>query len=361
MLVAFARSGRFDLELPELIWRGVPDGQVTDAAQVDMVVDDFLLKHRLSDGTTVVEEFVLEHPELPDDERDLLLSWLNAVDGVFEVAGKERDAVMLFNLTDGLTYRTRSSMGRQVFRPLRKGMFLVGRLVPLRDDWLTSGYLSFLQASERDQALVIAAEHALDHPEAVLRNPAKLAEARSMLGEQHKVFTDLFGADLIVVPGREVLGKLETFRRRIAEEQGSDEPSEGQAEDYPQELLAAESVAIHFVEVVGLCFYPGYHLLQELFAEPALITSQRHREVLWGMLRDSRLSPEPLRQLAARDPAKASQVFAGLFWRKDGFDWEADGEALLRRCKPSYFDGSVLPRSVPLSRPLIEAYQRALR
>jgi hypothetical protein len=360
MLVAFARSDRFELELSALIWQEFPDGQVAAESQINTIVDDFLLKHRLAGGSTVVEEFVLAHPELPDEERDLLLSWLNAVDGIFEVAGKERDAVLLLNVIDELTYRTRSNLGGML-RPVRKGMFVVGRVVPLGDDWLMSGYLSVLPASERDQLLTIAAVRALQHPEAVFRNPVKLAQARSALAQQRKIFVDLFGADLIVAPGPEVPERVKAFRDRLAGQKGSDALSRILAADFPDELLAAESVALHFATNEGLSFYPDYHLLEELFTNPELITSPDHREVLWGTLRAPDVSPEPLRRLAARDPAKASQVFTDLLWRNDGFSWSDDGEDLLRRSKPSYFDGTVLPQNVPLSPALTNAYQRAIQ
>jgi hypothetical protein len=95
----------------------------------------------------------------------------------------------------------------------------------------------------------------------------------------------------------------------------------------------------------------------ELFSEPALISRRRYRETLSGFLRDPDTTPEPLRRLAARDPAKASTVFAKLLKRKRGFSWDTDGEQLLRRSKPSYFDGTALPRTVPLSKLLSNALQ----
>lgn len=65
--------------------------------------------------------------------------------------------------------------------------------------------------------LAIAAEQAMSNPEAVFRNPAKLAEARRMLAEHQAVFVGLFGSDLIVVPGEEVPGRVEAFYRRLRE------------------------------------------------------------------------------------------------------------------------------------------------
>src|SRR5260370_40216076 len=137
-----------------------PDGMVTDESVFSMVLDDFVLQHRLPSGTTVVEEFVAARPELTDAERDMLLSWRDVVEGVFDITGKERDAVVLFNFLDELTYRARSNLGRRAFKPLKKGMILVGRLVRAGDDWSVSGNPVVLPASARDQMLAAAAEQA---------------------------------------------------------------------------------------------------------------------------------------------------------------------------------------------------------
>lgn len=155
-------------------------------------------------------------------------------------------------------------------------------------------------------------------------------------------------------------GKVEAFHRHLAQQaRPGAEPAQIPTLDLPEGLLDADSVAIHFVAGEGLTFYPDYHLLEELFSDPALISRRRYRETLSDFLRDPDTSPEPLRRLAARDPAKASTVFARLLKRKRGFSWDADGEELLRRSKPSYFDGSSLPRTVPLSNVLSDALQRS--
>ncbi len=359
MLRDFALSPRFDREWSAVLERHFPGRVVTDESVFSMVLDQFLLQHRLPSGTTVVEEFVAARPELTDAERDMLLGWRDVVEGTFDITGQDRDALVLFNLVDELTYRARSNLGRKAFKPLKKGMILVGRLVRAGDDWMVSGNPAAFPASARDQMLAAVAEYAMRSPEAVFRNPAKLAEARRIAAEHREMFVDLFGADLIVVPGTEVPGKVETFHRRLAQQARPDaEPPETEPVDLPDHILAADSVAIHFVEGEGLSFYPDYHLLEELFSRPALISRPRYREALSGFLRDPDTSPEPLRRLAARDPAKASVVFAGLLKRKRGFSWDADGEQLLRRSKPRYFDEAPLPRTVPLSGLLSDALRR---
>jgi hypothetical protein len=128
MLVDFALSPRFDREFSAAIARAFPGGVATDESVFSMAFDHFALQHKLPSGTTVVEKFVAAHPELADAERDMLLGWRDVVEGTFEITGKERDAVVLFNFVDELTYRARSNLGRKAFKPLKKGMILLARL-----------------------------------------------------------------------------------------------------------------------------------------------------------------------------------------------------------------------------------------
>ena len=116
MLVEFALSPRFDRELSAVIARSFPDGVVTDESMFSMVLDHFALQHRLPSGRTVVEAFAAAHPELTDAERDMLLGWRDVIEGVFDITGKDRDALVLFNFLDELTYRARSNLGPKSFR-----------------------------------------------------------------------------------------------------------------------------------------------------------------------------------------------------------------------------------------------------
>ena len=362
MLVDFALSPLFDRELSAEIARNFPDMIVDDEAAFSMVLDHFVLQHRLQSGITVVDAFVAAHSELTAAERDMLLGWRDVVEGMFEVTGKDRGAVILFNVVDEVTYRAQSNLGPRAFRQLTKGMIVVGRLVPVGESWMVSGNLAAFPASARDVMLASAAKQALSNPELAFRNPAKLAEARSMVARQHEAFADLFGADLIVVPGIEVPDKVQEFERHWAKQVCPDvETPEPVSMDYPDDLLDADSVAIHFAAGEGMSFYPRYHLLEELFGSPTLIARRPYREALSDCLRDPDASPELLRRLAARDPAKASKVFTRLLKRKQGFSWETDGETLLRQHKPAYFDGSLLPRTVVLSKPLSDALRAAHR
>jgi hypothetical protein len=157
-----------------------------------------------------------------------------------------------------------------------------------------------------------------------------------------------------------VSATVDKFHIHVAQRADPDtEPAGLPQLDFPDEFYDSEGVAIFFAEGEGLSFLPDYDLLEELFADPALISRRRYREVLSGFLRDPETSPEPLRRLAARNPRKADVLFTRLLKRKRGFSWERDGEELLRRYKPGYFDGSLLPRTVPLSEQLANALRQS--
>ena len=115
-LVEFSQQPRYDRAFREMLARHGDDAEVWDEDQAILLWDTFLLEHRLRDGRTVVEQFVDAHPELSPREREMLLGWRDVVSGVFEVERRDRDALTLVNLVDDLTYRTRSTAGRSVFR-----------------------------------------------------------------------------------------------------------------------------------------------------------------------------------------------------------------------------------------------------
>jgi hypothetical protein len=291
----------------------------------------------------------------------MMLGWTDDVDGIFEVREKDGDALILHNFFDELTYRTRSNLGEAAFAPVEKSMILVGRLVRAGDDWMVSGNPTVYHPDKRGQILGAAAEHAMSNPKLVFRNPDKLTQARTALAVQHAHFVERFGTDLIVVPAAEAAETANEFYRSLATKaQPDSELRECGPITLPDEWADAQTVGIHFLLDEGLSFTPEFGLIEKAFADPALVVRQEYREALSGHLRDPDASPEPLRRLAAQDPGKASAVFAKLL-KKRGFTWAEHGQALLRKHKPSYFDGTRLPRTVVLSDELTEALQKSRR
>jgi Domain of unknown function (DUF6398) len=162
-LVEFAWSPRFSGRLDQAIDERAA-GPVTSQADVTNVIDHFILQQPLADGRTVVEVFAAEHPSLTDDDRQVLLSWREVVEGVFEIREHAGDSITATSLGDDRTYRIRANTGPAALAPMRPGCFMTARIVPVGDDWMLSGAQQLYSASARPAMLRLAAERATRHP-----------------------------------------------------------------------------------------------------------------------------------------------------------------------------------------------------
>ena len=161
-LVEFACSQRFSGQLDQAL-KEHATGPVASEADVTNVVDHFILQQPLADGRTVAEVFAAEHPELTNDDRQVLLSWREVVDGVFEIRDHAGDSITATNLGDERTYRIRANAGPVALAPMRPGCFMTARIVPVGDDWMLSGAQQLYAASERPAMLRLAADLATGH------------------------------------------------------------------------------------------------------------------------------------------------------------------------------------------------------
>ena len=164
-LVEFACSPRFSGQLDQAL-KEHATGPVASEADVTNVVDHFIVQQPLADGRTVAEVFAAERPDLTDDDRQVLRSWREVVDGVFEVREQAGDSITATSLGDDRTYRIRANAGPASLAPMRPGCFMTVRIVPVGDDWMLSGAQQLYAASERPAMLRLAAELATGHPRA---------------------------------------------------------------------------------------------------------------------------------------------------------------------------------------------------
>jgi hypothetical protein len=369
-LVAFGKSQRFAGEFRSAYANRF--GTARPGNQTDYInfLDRFVLEHRTRDGRTVVEQFIASRPDRSEAERAMLRCWATVVEGIFEVERHDGDAVIMINLVDELTYRVRSNAGPQLLeRPVPETV-LWARVVPFGDDWLLSGALNAAPPEARREMFRAAAEMANTCPAAVFRNPDKIALRWELHHRLRGHFIEFFGADLTIVTGHELAGRMAGFwnyhATRIsaapsqtpdtsASSVDPDAPDEAQPPPVPRtpispDLEQAETVGVMFDEVEGLWFLPEYRLIQEVFADPSLITGRRYREAVSGYLRSQRLPPIALRRLAAQDPDRAGRVFARLLG-KPRVTWQRDGEALLRRYKAGFLRPNAVARRHPAEQP----------
>jgi hypothetical protein len=357
-LVAFVQGPRFARRLEALLFDAVDHDGYVDEGRVVHAIDHFALQHRLSDGRTLVERFVAQRrPRLSEDERDMVLGWRDVVEACFEVRQFDGDAVELHNLLDDLVYRVYSNMGRSAFTKLRKGMFVIGRIVPIHpavDAWLVSGHFAAFPKSARREVAKIAANEITRRPELLRRNPAALERAWEVQAEHRADFIAQVGSDLVVLPPHEVQEMLREHYRRVwrnavaglegkaAKRAAATGPTPEQMGHLPDELMDADTVALVYDEVEGLTFCRDFGRLDALFADPALVRDRTRLALLREYLHDESVSPLAIRRLVQRHPDGADLVFRALL-RKPGFSWQRDGEKLLERHKKPYFEREPVP------------------
>lgn len=363
-LVEFARSARFSVQLDQVL-RESSDGKAVGESDDINIIDHFILQRPLPGGGTVVETFVSARPDLTEADRQMLLGWREVVEGIFEIRERDGDAIIVVNLIDELTYRVWSNVGPGTLAPMEPGRFMIARIVPIDVGWVLSGMQHMYGASQRAVALEVAAELATGHPRLVFRNPEKVTKGWELAAKQRAMFIEFFGSDLVVVPGPEVASRINGFftwyTRRALEEAGSAETSvdanvaaSTPAFRVPAELASAPTVAVACDETEGLMLLANFGLVQEAFENPGLAADPDHRQAVLGYLKADSISAAPFRWLAARDPARASQLFQHLL-KKTSFSWERDGEALLRKHKPWCFGARGNPPVTPLTGELARA------
>jgi hypothetical protein len=302
-----------------------------------------------------VDRFVASRPDLTAADREMLLGWRDPVEGIFEILRKDGDAVILLNLVDDLEYRTYSNLGRAAFRPLPRGGFVHGRLVPIRPvpgAWLVSGSMSAYRKSGAAQVAQAAMKLATRRPELVFRNPEKIEQGWQQMRQDRAEFVEFFGGDEFVLPPGEVEERLNAYYRHHQEAAIARRP--GRFRDrhvpgldaplftLPPELADFDTVGVIFDEVDGLNFYPDYGMLRDLFGDPAFAADKEYADVLRGYLRSETIAPLPLLRLAAAHPDTVDAVFKKIL-RKPNFTWAEHGEALLRRRKAWYYEHEPRP------------------
>jgi len=355
-LMEFAQQPRYGQAFNDLLASERAEAEMVDGESLMILWDYFLLEHQLRNGRRVVEQFVDARRDLSELERATLLGWREVVQGPFEVQKRAGPALEVVNLVDELTYRVRSNVGPSVFRQMPRRSFLITRLVPVGDEWMLSGPTRVLRPADRDVAYRLALDLSLRIPEAVYRNPEKLAAAWEIQRTDRARFVRFFGSDLVVLPGDQVSDRMDAYLAFCSDEvsRAATPPvrpggrSARRLPELPPDLTEAETVGLIYDEVEGLCFFAEFGVVEAAFADPDLLRLRHYRAHVLSYLRDDSVQPLVLRRLAERDPHRAGVLFRRLL-KRPRFDWSSDGEDLLREFKAEHFDRPPRPRVSPVS------------
>lgn len=332
----FSRNPRFDRAFRHEIRARF--GRIVTGSEEELsnFFDWFIQEHRLRDGRTVTEAFADSTPDLTADEQEFLRGWRHVREGIFEVTGRDGDALLADNLIDELPYRIHANVGPPVFNRMPTGSFLVTRIVPVATDWLLSGSPAILGIDQEADVLSLAARLVTERRDLVYLNPDKLARGWEIQHAQHQAFVEHFGTDEIMTDPDRLTETMRGYWTRLGNSALADNLDTSWIHD------SVETIGIIYDQTAGLGYYADYALACDAFADPDLVRQRRYRETIKAYLDDDEVDPVPLVRLAARYPDNASRVLR-LALGKPAFRWATDGEALLRTKKAAWYSNEHLP------------------
>jgi hypothetical protein len=168
-------------------------------------------------------------------------------------------------------------------------------------------------------------------------------------------FVAFFGADELVLPTLEAEGRLNAYYKMRRDSALSARGRHRAVSDtgdttfvMPEGFFEFDTVGIIYDETDGFVVVPEYGLLTDLFADPALAADPGHANVLRAYLREDSIPPLPLRRIAAAYPDSVDGVFRRVLGNR-AFTWRQNGDTLLRKRKPGYYEAERAPGVAVLS------------
>jgi len=317
-----------------------------------------------------IDAFLAARPGLRGPNRALVRRWKGGFTAIFRPRSRDGRILALHNLVDDLDYRTAiSSDDPRAWQHFDQTPFIVAHLLPLGPLWTLSGNQRMLDLPDPRIADGLAATMAQDHPALFFRNPENLARGWEAMRNQHEAFLTRFGGSWAVGPPEEIQRLHQEMLASKLRRQAADGTIEGvepelqdaaratrerlERFELPAQLMEAETVGMLSHPREGLIFCPDFGRLLAAFEDPELGRDPEHREVVLGYLESDTIPPDVIEMVAALDPARAGALLATVLERPS-LDWDRDGDALLRRFKPSFYARPRLPSNLPLPRRMTE-------
>ena len=320
-------------------------------------------------GLAAAERFTGTQRGLSRADRDLVLDWAgNNVRGVFEVRAIARrdsagEAVIALNLVDDLDYRVyglggAAAEGAPGDGAVTSGGFFAGTLLPLAEDdsaWLAAGDEIGYPKADARQVARLAIDLATREPDLVFRNQEKATQGWAYMRRDREEFVAFFGADELVLPTLEAEGRLNAYykmrRDSALAARGRHRAVSDTGETtfvMPEGFFEFDTVGIIYDELDGFVVLPEYGMLRAMFADPSLAADPQHANVLRAYLREDSIPPLPLRRMAAAYPDGVDAVFRRVLGNR-AFTWSQNGDTLLKKRKPGYYEAEPTPGVAVLS------------
>lgn len=319
----------------------------------------FALEFLLPDHRTVLSHF-LKHCE---DGADLLIAeqWQIVIQGIFQVrqvlAGNYFE---LFNLVNEVSYTVAGNPDTPL--GLEKGEYIAARILPLQDYHIFAGVIDRLPTRKKTELYQLVAEIQLQNPRmAFIDNQERIAQAYQIQAEEYHDFIAFFGADEIILSGRELPEKMREFYRyryfqkrnhdngatiaRIFQEKYHQLPPSPHF-DFLPELEKQPDIGVIYDKTEGMVFLLQYGKFKEIFRRRDFKRIKTWQQTVLGYLEDPAISSLPFKRMAREFPENTQKVFQALL-NKPTFSLPEDLNALIAHYKPMEQITHLTPGIIP--------------
>lgn len=340
--------GAIEIQMDSLVDElgGATESDVTHA------IDAAIHETRFANGEHILDRFVANHDDLREDDAKLVLSWRDWLFGVFRVTSSDGSVADSINLVDGLEYRlvaTEDSL--EVKRALRRGGYIVSRIVPIENNWMISGEQQLLEKGDERLAYGLAGQLAQKSPRLFFRNPANLALAREQLQDEYRRFLADFGAPWIMGTWDVIQDHWRRFTLAKADEEFKVRGEK--LLGLPSEMRNAETVGLIFDPEGGMFFLEDFGQFLAALNDPGRLSNPAIRSTVHGYLTEHGVAPRIFELVWQRRPAQLNSLLGALLGQSE-FDWGRLGEDCLREHNPLFLDQPQYPGLLPLNRKQVE-------
>ncbi|MEM7554510.1 MAG: hypothetical protein AAF378_10485 [Cyanobacteria bacterium P01_A01_bin.84] len=189
--------------------------------QNDMVLDMFLSEGRI-ENQTPIDLFLIEHPNLSDDEGQIVGRWKNSFAGLFAVNKILSHGFEVLNWLTQKSYLIiiKDEAEKQQLARVKTGEIILTRIAPINDSyWMFSAPITLLGKLGKPKLAVAIGNFKQNYKSNLYGDaPELLEEAWNSVEKYHQAFVDFFGGDEVTLPGYKLQKRLSEFQEKLTEE-----------------------------------------------------------------------------------------------------------------------------------------------
>lgn len=186
----------------------------------DYIIDSFITEGRVG-KSTVLDLFIQSHPQLTNEESQLIQNWHRTFTGLFAVQNILPDGFELMNWLTTKKYivKLNNDRAKKDTSRLRKGEIILTRIAPVTDTYWTFSGFYMLMGKLGKTKLAIAIGNFKDNYKNQLYGdaPELLEEAWRSVEYYHQQFVKYFGSDEVTMPGYQFNQKFVNFQENLAQ------------------------------------------------------------------------------------------------------------------------------------------------